>query len=438
MDAEAALGYLDAHLNREAVAGEVDGLSLEPVRRLLHVMADPHLACPVVHVTGTNGKGSVCHLVSALLEASGLTVGLFTSPHLERVNERIARNRDPVTDEELADAIGAVAEIESLAGVTPSYFEILTAAAFGWFAQSAVDVVVAEVGLLGRFDATNVVDSDVAVVTNVGRDHTDGRGDWRLDVATEKAGIVKPGSVAVIGESDPRLEKVFRSAPAREHWFVGEHFRLGSDIEGLGGRLVGIEGRYGEYPEVFLSLHGAHQAANSAIAVAAAEAFFGRALPVDVVTDALGSVSVPGRFEIVGRHPLVVLDGAHNPEGAIALGAALEEIHVGGRRIFVLGALDGRDVGELIRGIGAGGRDLVLACRADSPRAVAPASIEAAARERGVDAEVVVSVPEAVARARELAREDDAIVVTGSLYVVGEARPLLSAKKIETARRPRN
>ena len=189
MDYPGALAYLDEHINREATAGRIAGLSLEPIERLLAVLGDPQRAYPVIHVTGTNGKGSVGRMASALLAAHNLTVGTYASPHLERVNERLLWNLQPIENEPFAALIAEVAELEPLSGVTPSYFELLTAAALSWFAEIAVDVAVVEVGLLGRWDATNVVDADVAVVTNIGQDHTDGVGDWRQRIAAEKAGI---------------------------------------------------------------------------------------------------------------------------------------------------------------------------------------------------------------------------------------------------------
>src|SRR3954470_10240656 len=200
-----ALDFLDRHQNLELSPGKIEGLSLDHMQRLVEVLGDPHRAFPVIHITGTNGKGSVARMVTSLLVESGLSVGTYTSPHLEALNERISWNGEPIDDASLAAAIADVATLEPLSGVTPSWFEIVTAAALAWFAAVAVDVAVVEVGLLGRFDATNVVDADVAVITNVGFDHTDGVGDWRAAIAHEKAGIVKPGSFLVLGETDESL-----------------------------------------------------------------------------------------------------------------------------------------------------------------------------------------------------------------------------------------
>jgi dihydrofolate synthase/folylpolyglutamate synthase len=196
-----ALDYLDRHVNLEARAGRIDGLSTDPMAGLLAVLGDPHRAYPVIHVTGTNGKGSTGRMISALLAASGLTVGTYLSPHLERLNERICRQLEPIPDDELAEVLTLLAGVEPLLEHRPSWFELVTSAAFVWFAETAVDVAVVEVGLLGRFDATNVVDGAVAVLTNIGKDHTDGAPGWQRAVAWEKAGIVKPGSHAVLGSA---------------------------------------------------------------------------------------------------------------------------------------------------------------------------------------------------------------------------------------------
>ena len=199
MNLDDAIAYLDRHQNLEVNAGKIEGLSLDHMHRLMEVLGDPHRAFPVIHITGTNGKGSVARMATALLVESGLNVGTYTSPHLEALNERIAWNGNSISDDDLAEAISDVAAVEQVAGITPSWFELVTAAAFARFALVAVDVAVIEVGLLGQFDATNVVDADIAVITNVGFDHSDGIGDWRRAIATEKAGIVKEGSFAILG-----------------------------------------------------------------------------------------------------------------------------------------------------------------------------------------------------------------------------------------------
>src|SRR5438874_4763527 len=219
MDLAGALAYLDDHVNLETDASaRAASKRLDRVGRLVELMGDPQRAYPVVHLTGTNGKGSTARMLTALLVAKGLSVGTYTSPHLERFNERMAWNGEPISDAAFVEVIEAVAAIEPLLDSPPTVFEILTAAAYRWFTDVAVDVAVVEVGLGGRWDATNVADAQVAVVTNVSLDHAETIGPTLVDIATEKAGIVKPGSTLVLGETDPTLADIFRAAPAAGVW----------------------------------------------------------------------------------------------------------------------------------------------------------------------------------------------------------------------------
>jgi dihydrofolate synthase / folylpolyglutamate synthase len=426
MDLASALAYLDDHTNYD-VSGRIASPSLERIARLMAVMGDPQDAAPAIHLTGTNGKGSTAAIATQLLVASGLTVGTYTSPHLERLNERVAVNGEPIGDDELGEVIGAIADLEVVAGVRPSYFEIVTAAAFRHFADVAVDVAVVEVGLLGRWDATNVVNGRVCVVTNVELDHMEYAGPTRADIAREKAGIVKAGSHLILGETDPELRPIFLAAGAAEAWERDDDFGCSGNELALGGRLLDLYTPYGGHGQVFLSLHGRHQGDNAACAVAAVEAFFGAQLHEDVLDEGLGAVRWPGRFEVLGHQPLVIVDGAHNPAGAESAADVFEEdFDPVGSKLLVVGLLDGRDPTQVLGALRADSFTTVLCCRPASPRAMAATDVARAAREVGCDDVVVV---EDVARACDaaLARADadDALLVTGSLYVVGEARPHL-------------
>ena len=422
-----SLAWLDQHINLEARAGRIEGLSLERMRRLVDVLGDPQKAYPVIHLTGTNGKGSTARLITALLVEAGLTVGTYTSPHLQRINERISRCGEPISDDELADVLSDLEQLEPLVGEKCSYFELLTAAGLRWFADVAVDVAVVEVGLLGRYDATNVCDGTVAVVTNVGQDHTDFTGDWRARVAEEKAGIVKPGSTLVLGVTDEALTPIFYRAGAAEVWERDREFACDVNELAVGGRLLDLRTPQQTLSEVYLSLHGAHQGDNAACALSAAEAFFSQPLDEDVVVQAFGSISMPGRFEIVGREPLVVLDGAHNPESAAAAAETLrDDFMQEGRRIIVIGMLQPRDPTSILEALDVDDSTLVIACLADSPRAIGIAEVAAAARALGADAIEEPDVGRAVDRARRLAEPEDAVLITGSLYVVGSARTHLN------------
>jgi dihydrofolate synthase/folylpolyglutamate synthase len=306
---------------------------------------------------------------------------------------------------------------------------VLTAAAFEWFANVAVDVAVVEVGLLGRWDATNVVDAQVAVVTNVGRDHTDGTGAWRQRIAEEKAGIIKPGSTLVLGETAPDLREIFlRENPARVVERDRE-FACTANRLAVGGRVVDLRAPHRSYDDVFVRLHGAHQGDNAALAVAAVESFFDAPLDDEVVTEALASVQVPGRFEIMRRAPVVVIDAAHNPDGARVAARTLDEGFGEARaRLLVVGALQGRDVGDMLDALDATRAEMIIACAPDWPRAVPAAEVGEVARAKGLPVEVVPDVADAVHRALALATEEDVVLVTGSFYVVGAARRLLRAR----------
>jgi dihydrofolate synthase / folylpolyglutamate synthase len=420
---EEAIAYLDEHTDLERMAtGTWEPPTLDRMRLLSDLLAAPQHAQPAIHVTGTNGKGSTARMATALLGAHNLSVGTYTSPDLERINERLSRNGEPIDDESFAETIGAIADLEGLSGIRPHRFEILTLAAFRWFADLPVDAAVLEVGLGGTWDATNVVDATVAVVTNVALDHTDVLGPTRLDVAREKAGIVKPGSTLVLGEPDPELTAVFEQQGAARILLRDRDFGCTGNRVAVGGRSLDLFTPEARYDDVYLSVHGAHQGDNAAAAVAAAEAFFGRALDDDVLRDALASVAVPGRFEVIARSPLVILDGAHNPAGAGAAAATLDDFAVGGDRLLVIGMNKGRDPVEMLESFNARAARGVIACAADFVRAMPPEEIADAARSLGLDVEVVRHVPDAVRRATAIASEDDLVLVTGSLYVVGEAR----------------
>jgi dihydrofolate synthase/folylpolyglutamate synthase len=361
-----------------------------------------------------------------LLGARGLKVGTYTSPHLEHINERMTVDDEPIPDEDLAEVLDAVAGLEQLLPRPPTWFEIVTAAAFRWFADVAVDVAVVEVGLGGRWDATNVADAQVAVVTNVSLDHVGILGPTLGDIAAEKAGIVKPGSVLVLGETEPALAAVFTRAGAAEVVERGSDFDCDANRLAHGGRVLDLRTMAGSYPDVFMSLHGAHQGDNAAAAMAAAEAFFGGPLPEEAVRSALAAVRNPGRLEVVGRRPLCILDGAHNPAGARAAAASLAEEFAGsGRRVVVLGLLKGRDPAEMLEALDPSRTALVVGCPPPSPRALPPVEVASATARMGLPVEVTDSVAEGVRLALARADPEDMLLVTGSLYVVGAARSVL-------------
>jgi dihydrofolate synthase / folylpolyglutamate synthase len=434
LDVGEALAWLDAHVNLESTGlppgadRRTTAPTLDRIRALVDLLGSPQETYPEIHLTGTNGKTSAARMTSALLEASGLSVGTYTSPHLEEVNERIVWNGEPVDDATLAQLLSRIAETEVHLPDRPSYFEILTAAALSWFSDVAVDVAVIEVGVGGTWDATNVVNGRIAVVTNVSVDHVEYLGPTREQIATDKAGIVKPGSTLVLGETDPTLVPRFLDRGATDVVTRDEDFGVTANRPAHGGRVADLFTPNGRYDGLYVPLHGAYQADNAAAAVTAAECFLGRPVSEEVVADAFRAVRSPGRLEVLGHQPLVLLDGAHNVAGAHALQAALTEEFPESPRTLVIGLLREKEPHEMLEALDAKHADRLLCCRPPSPRALDPAAVAAAGADVGVDPariETFDTVDDAVARARVVTDDDAQIVVTGSLYTVGAARHAL-------------
>jgi dihydrofolate synthase / folylpolyglutamate synthase len=421
-----ALAYLDAHASYDKT-GRIESPTLDRMRQIVAALGDPQLSAPCIHITGTNGKGSTTQMITRLLMAHGLTVGTYTSPHLERINERISRNLEPISDEEFAEQIAAIADVEGLIAVRPTYFEAVTAAAYRWFADCAVDVMVIEVGLLGRWDATNVCDAQVAVVTNIGMDHMEFAGPTKAHIATEKSGIIKPGSAVVIGETDPELVQIFLNAGGATAFLRNEDFGVVENNLALGGRQVDLRTPTTHYTNVFVPLHGRHQGDNAAAALMAVEAFFASPVAPDLVDEGFAAARMPGRFEVLGHQPLVIVDGAHNPAGADSCADVFfDDFDPAGRRLLVVGCLHGRDPREMLSALRADEFDTIFTCVAPTPRGMPAADVSAAARSLGCsDIVECTTVENACDRALRAAGLDDAVLVTGSLYVVGAARPYL-------------
>jgi dihydrofolate synthase / folylpolyglutamate synthase len=427
-----ALAWLDAHVDFESTVPSRRSLpTLDRMWELAALLGDPQRAYPSIHLTGTNGKGSTAAMATALLGAKGLRAGTYTSPNLSRVNERLAISGDAVDDVALTEQLAALATVEPLLSDRPTRFELLTAAAFRWFADEAVDAAVVEVGIGGTWDCTNVVDAAVAVLTNVSFDHTEVLGPTLEGIARDKAGIVKAGSTVVIGETDTSLVEVVRRAAdeagAGEIWVRGEEFDCTANRLAVGGRLVDLRTPGASYDELLLPLHGPHQARNAACALAAVEAFFGAPLDPSVVAEGFAAVRVPGRLEVVGRRPLCLVDGAHNVAGTRALAASLEEgFPVSGGAVAVVGMLGGRDPSAMLAPLRAAGIATLVACEARSPRTLPAEVVAEAARALGMQVATAGSVPDALSQARSLVPDDGLLLVTGSLYVVADARAVLA------------
>lgn len=423
MDYTQAVGYLDAHI------GLGGGHGLDRIRALLDDMGNPEQGYPMIHIAGTNGKTSTSRLATLLLVAHSLTTGTCISPHLQRVEERYAVNGRIASPDEFAGAIRDVAAFADLDPTIPyTYFELVTAGAFAFFADRAVNAAVVEVGLGGRLDATNVIDAEVCVVTSVGLDHTEFLGSDLAGIAAEKVAIAGIGSILVNGPlPDPAAQVV--ASRARELGI--QNRRFGSDFSvveaerGVGGWLATIAGAEAVYEDVFLPLHGRHQLTNLAVSIAAAEALFGSRLDPEAVREAVRAATVPGRMEPLASSPFVLVDGAHNLDGIEVLVEALAEEFASIRWHLVLGVMGDKNV-EAMVGRLAPLVDGIVITAVDSPRAV-PAGELAGRVGALVDLPVLVAetVEEALDMARAEAGSDGAVLVTGSLYLVGEVRDIL-------------
>ncbi|MDP9398962.1 MAG: Mur ligase family protein [Actinomycetota bacterium] len=415
--------------------------SLERIAALLDLLGSPQAAYPVVLVTGTNGKTSTTRMIEALLRGFGLHTGAFTSPHLHSVRERIALAGEPLDPQRFVQVYDEVAPyvamVDKDSDVPMSFFEVLTGMAYAAFADAPVDVAVVEVGMGGSWDATNVADAAVAVVTPVALDHTRFLGEEVTTIAAEKSGIVKNGAFAVLAQQSlPVAEVLLRRAAevgatvARE----GLEFGVLRRSVAVGGQLLALRGLGGDYEDVFLPLHGEHQAHNAACALAATEAFLGGGrdlLDSEVVQSALRGVSSPGRMEVLRRSPTVLVDAAHNPAGAEAAAAAISEAFGFPRVVGVVAIFADKDV----RGI-LGAFEPVLAevvvTEMASPRGLGVDELAALAVEVfGPDrVEVAPRLDDAIEIAVSLAEEEGlggAVLITGSVRTVAEARTLLGA-----------
>ena len=422
---------------------------LDAVELAVSALGDPHRSAPVVQVTGTNGKTSTARMVESLLLAHDLRVGRYTSPHLERVTERISIDGQPVPDETFVRIYGEIApyldlvdrHLEADGAPRLTYFEILTVLAFAVFADEPVDVMVLEVGIGGAWDATTVADAAVSVVTPVDLDHTDILGDTVTEIAREKAGIIKPEGFLVSSAQQPEAAQVLLDR-ARElgvpFRFEGVEFSVTARSTAVGGQVITVQGLAAEYPELMLPLFGAHQAQNAAVAIAAVEALLGgreKPLNPELVSQGLGAVTSPGRLELARTAPPVILDAAHNPHGLLASAVAVREAFTFSKLNLVVGVLREKDVEAMFRVLADEYHevDLELWCTAShSPRAVAPDELAEIAVDMGFDEDAVhvaERLDDACAAAIQdaAAREqfDGAVLVTGSITVVGEARALL-------------
>ncbi|MEW1589387.1 folylpolyglutamate synthase/dihydrofolate synthase family protein [Micromonospora vinacea] len=433
---------VEAELNARGFTRMV--FELDRIESLLDLLGSPQRAYPAIHLTGTNGKTSTARMIDSLLRAFGLHTGRYTSPHLETVRERISLDGEPVSEERFTSVyreIKPLAELVDARSDEPlTYFDMTTALAFATFADAPVDIAVVEVGLGGAEDATNVIQAGVCVITPIGLDHTEWLGDTLQDIALAKSGIIHPGATVIAAAQEeeaarPLLERCAEvgATIARE----GGEFGVQRRAVAVGGQVLTIQGLGGVYDDVFIPLHGAHQAQNAAVALAAVEAFLGagarRQLDIEAVREGFASTSSPGRLERVRNAPTVLLDGAHNPHGMKATVTALQEEFAFSKLVAVVGVLADKDAEgllELLEPV----VDQVVVTRNSSPRAMPTEELAALAAEIFGEERVASAdeMPDAIELAVALAEEDVpgelsgvGVLVTGSVVTVADARRLL-------------
>ncbi|MGW3959429.1 bifunctional tetrahydrofolate synthase/dihydrofolate synthase [Amycolatopsis sp. NPDC005003] len=445
-EARRELMAVEAELNQRWPETKIEP-SLTRISALTQLLGEPNRGYPVLHVAGTNGKGSTARMIDALLTRMGLRVGRYTSPHLQLVTERIALDGRPISAARYAELWNDIAPYVSMVdgasadGVEMSKFEILTGMAFAAFADAPVEAAVLEAGLGGAWDATNVADADVAVITPIGLDHVEYLGPDAVSAAREKAGIIKPGSVAVIAEQDPEVLKVLLERAVEVDAAVaraGSEFGVLEKEIAVGGQLLKLQGLGGVYDDVFLPLHGAHQAANAALALAAVEAFFGagkdKQLVVEAVREAFAEVETPGRLERVRSAPTVLLDAAHNPHGARALAKTVSEEFAFRRLVAVVGVMAEKDAHGILDALEPVVSDIVVT-RNSSPRSMPleelnELAISVFGEDRVVaetDLETAIETAIALVETNDDPEEPLAgggVLVTGSVVTAGEARTL--------------
>ena len=423
--------------------------TLERVRVLTEALGDPQRAYPVVHLTGTNGKTSTSRMIDTLLRAMGLRTGRFTSPHVESMTERISVDGEPLTEERFLEAYNDIApflemvdrELETAGGHPLSFFETVVGMAYATFADTPVDAAVVEVGMGGSWDATNVADGKVAAILPVSLDHVRYLGDRPEDIALEKAGIIKPGATAVLAAQSPTVAEVLMERVAEVGATAvreGIDFGVAHRVAAVGGQMMQLQGLRATYDEVFLPLYGAHQAQNAAVALAVVESFVGEdALDGELVREAFGQVTSPGRLEVIRRSPTIVLDAAHNPHGAAAIAEALEDSFAFTPLVGVVGVMGDKDYEGLLAAFEHVFAEVV--CTQNStPRALPAEELAEVARGIfGVDRVHVASrMDDAIEKAATLAETggvygSGGVLVTGSVITVGEARTLLGPRKRE-------
>ena len=431
---QAALDFIYAFVDYETSHQPRSPLNydLRRMHELLARLGNPHLAASSVHIAGTKGKGSTAAMIAAALTAAGYRTGLYTSPHLIDISERIRVDGRLISPSELVECVEQLKPEVEAVNTAATYgklttFEVLTALGFMYFAQKRADFQVVEVGLGGRLDATNVIQPEVCAITTLGLDHTDVLGDTLAKIAAEKAGIIKPGVPVVSARQENEADEVIKSFCDRNNALlvrVGRDITYSSRGERDGVQSLEITGRRGVY-EVALPLYGRFQQENAAVALGVLEALAERGFKVtpQSIVSGMQNVRWPGRFQVIRTHPEVVIDGAHNPQAAHELRLALGDFLAGkprGRRILVIGMSSDKDYPTVALELGAL-FDVVIATRSRHPRALAVDILAAEFSKHGCEVQTAGSVAEAMDKALEFSADNSLICATGSLFIVGEA-----------------
>jgi dihydrofolate synthase/folylpolyglutamate synthase len=409
-------------------------LGLDYVRHLLAQIGDPHEDFCSVHVTGTNGKGSTTAMIASILGEAEYKVGMFTSPHLSTFTERIQINGVQIPVRDVVRFIETVRPLcEGMAEDSemrhPTFFEIITAIAFKYFSEEVVDYAVLEVGMGGRLDATNVVKSQVSVITNVSLEHIEVLGDTMLEIAKKKAGIIKEGGVLITATADDDVYHLFRETCES---VSSKIFRVGTDItfqkldSSYEGQTFNLKGLSSDYEGVTIPLIGGHQLLNAATAVGAVEAlkFHGVEVSGDAIASGLKGVKWPGRMEVMQTKPLVVLDGAKDVNAAKAMKEALQSVFIYDRLVAVLSISSDKKIAEMIREIAHVADHFVITSHRVMGRAAKSSRIASEVERHSRTHEVIADVKTAVKRAIEYAGVDGMVIVVGSVFLVGEAREI--------------
>ena len=409
-----------AYIHSAYWKGTKDGLSR--TRELLERLGNPQDELRFIHVAGTNGKGSTCAMLASILQAAGYKTGLYTSPFVNRFNERIALNGTPISDEDLVNVFERIRPIVDAMEYPPSEFELITCAAMLYYREQQCDVVVLEVGMGGEFDSTNVIKTPLlTIITSMGFDHMKYLGNTMTEIASAKAGIIKPGGTTLIYGENPEADQVFRETCARvgSRLVVTEYSRIIDHSHTLRGHDLS----FGPYAHIRLPLIGSHQVKNAAVVLSAVEELQkkGLTIPAEAVYEGMSKVQWPARMELLSEEPVFLLDGGHNPHGFHAAAATLRELFPDQKVTVMMGVMADKDHGDMIRELLPLAKRFITV-RPDSPRSMTAEELAEEIRALGGEAEPAGSVENGVQKLLNEAKPEDVLLAIGSLYMSGAVR----------------